>query len=68
MRSYLGWYIPHHLILLHGHMIVTAMTVYALGAGVHHLNQVDKVLRRNHEWEQQIHINNMIKLTPHHME
>lgn len=56
-----------HLMVLHGHLFITCMTVYALGVGVHHMNQVDKVLRRFHEWETHVEINHRIRLTVHLM-
>lgn len=67
MRA-LRWFFVHHLIVVHGHAVVMGMVVYALGAGVHHLNQVDKTLKRYQGWELHVEINHRINLTPHWME
>lgn len=58
MLARIGVVAPH--VIFHGHLVLMAMSVYAVAVGVHHQNQIDKVLRRYHECQEQVAINSIL--------
>lgn len=53
------------MLRLHGHLCLVALVVYALFANVHNLGQIDKLLRRFHDWELHVEANHVINHTLH---